>query len=218
MKSKEKVIVIFGGSFNPPTNSHLSLAEQIYCHFDEVEKVIFMPVSDAYPKKDLLQAKYRVKMLELVCKVNPHFEVSTLEVDAPVLLSSIDTLRKMKQVYENHDIWLVLGTDNLKVMTSWPCYQELLKDFRCLVLERNKDVLEHILEQNPLLQPYKERFIKMKESIHSDASATLLRQKLREGQSIRYMVPDEVYFYIVEKGLYTVVPTSHNKIGNNNRL
>lgn len=218
MKSIEKVLVIFGGSFNPPTNSHFSLAEQIYCSFDEVEKVIFMPVSDTYPKKDLLEAKYRVKMLELVCKLNPHFEVSTLEVDSPVLLSSIDTLRRMQKAYEDHEIWLVLGTDNLKVMTSWTCYKEILEGFRCLVLEREDDILEHIIEQDTLLKPYKDRFIKMKESIHSDESATLLRQKLREGKSIRYMLPDEAYFYIIEKGLYTVVPTSHNKIGNNNIL
>ena len=148
-----------------------------------------MPVSDAYPKKDLLEAKYRVKMLELVCKLNPHFEVSTLEVDSPVLLSSIDTLRRMQKAYEDHEIWLVLGTDNLKVMTSWTCYKEILEGFRCLVLEREDDILEHIIEQDTLLKPYKDRFIKMKESIHSDESATLLRQKLREGKSIRYMLP-----------------------------
>ncbi|MEG0712726.1 MAG: hypothetical protein RR448_10875, partial [Niameybacter sp.] len=63
-----------------------------------------------------------------------------------------------------------------------------------------------------------DRFIKVKESIHSDASATLLRNKLREGKSIRYMLPDEVYFYIKEKGLYTIIETAHNKIGKNDTL
>lgn len=218
MERMKKVIVIFGGSFNPPTNSHFSLAEQIYCSFDEVEEVIFMPVSDAYPKKDLLGAKYRVEMLKLVCKLNTHFKVSTIEVDAPVLLNSIETLRAMQNMYEDYEIWLTIGTDNLKVMTSWIGYKEILENFKCLVLEREDDILEHIIDQDTLLKPYKNRLIKMKESIHSDESATLLREKLRAGKSIRYMLPDEIYFYIVEKGLYTVVPTSHNKIGNNNRL
>lgn len=218
MEGIKKVIVIFGGSFNPPTNSHFSLAEQIYCSFNEVEEVIFMPVSDAYPKKDLLEARYRVEMLQLVCKRNPHFKVSTVEVDASVLLNSIETLGVMQNTYEDYEIWLTIGTDNLKVMTSWIGYKEILENFKCLVLEREDDILEHIIDQDALLKPYKKRFIKMKESIHSDESATLLRKKLREGKSIRYMLPDEVYFYIVEKGLYTVVPTSHNKIGNNNRL
>lgn len=214
----KKVIVVFGGSFNPPTNSHFSLAEQVYCTFDEVEYVIFMPVSDAYPKKDLLAAEYRVEMLKKVCKLNPHFKVSTIEVDAPAPLNSIETLRAMQNSYKDYEIWLTIGTDNLKLMTSWLGCKQILEEFKCLVLERDDDVLEKIIEQDHILKQYKNRFIKIKESIHSDTSATLLREKIRQGKSIRYMLPDEVYFYIRNKGLYTVIPTSNNKIGINDIL
>lgn len=214
----KKVIVVFGGSFNPPTNSHFSLAEQIYCTFDEVEQVVFMPVSDAYPKKDLLEVKYRVEMLKMVCELNPHFEVSTIEASASTPLNSIETLRAMQNKYKEYEIWLTIGTDNLKLMTSWLGYKQILEEFKCLVLERDDDVLEEIVEHDALLKQYKERFIKIKESIHSDTSATLLREKLRQGKSIRYMLPDEIYFYIRNKGLYTVVPTSNNIIGINDAL
>lgn len=214
----KKVIVVFGGSFNPPTNSHFSLAEQIHCTFDEVEQVIFMPVSDAYPKKDLLAAKYRVEMLQRVCELNPYFKVSTIEADRSRPLNSIETLRTMKNKYKDYDIWLIIGTDNLKLMTSWLGYKQILEEFKCLVLERDEDISEHIIEQDALLKAYKDRFIKIKESIHSDTSSTLLREKLRQGKSIRYMLPDEVYFYIRDKGLYTVIPTSNNMIWNNDIL
>lgn len=214
----KKVIVVFGGSFNPPTNSHFSLAEQVYCAFDEVEYVVFMPVSDAYPKKDLLAAEYRVEMLKKVCKLNPHFKVSTIEVDASAPLNSIETLRAMQNTYKDYEIWLTIGTDNLKLMTSWLGYKQILEEFRCLVLERDEDVLEKIIARDEVLKQYKDRFIKIRESIHSDTSATLLREKLRQGKSIRYMLPDEIYFYIKQKGLYTVIPTSNNKIGINDIL
>lgn len=209
----KQVIVAFGGSFNPPTNSHFSFAEQIYCSFKEVDCIMFVPVSDLYPKKDLLSAQYRVEMLDLVCKKNSHFNVSTIETDSPVLLNSIETLRELQEAYKDHEIWLTLGTDNLELLTSWPGYQEILDKFKCLVLERDEDDFNTIVMQNEILKMNKDRLIKVKDSIHSDSSATLLRNKLREGKSIRYMLPDEIYFYIKEKGLYTVVQTSHNKIG-----
>ncbi|MEG0501862.1 MAG: adenylyltransferase/cytidyltransferase family protein, partial [Cellulosilyticaceae bacterium] len=76
-----RVIVVFGGAFNPPTNSHFSLSEQICSEYEEIEKVIFVPVSDKYPKEDLLPAEHRVEMLRKVCEKNNKFSVSTIEVD-----------------------------------------------------------------------------------------------------------------------------------------
>lgn len=204
------VIVAFGGSFNPPTNSHFSLAEQIHCSFKEVDSVIFVPVSDLYPKKDLLSAKYRVEMLRLVCEKNPYFKVSTIETESLTVLNSIETLCCLQEQYKDHEIWLTLGTDNLKLMTSWPGYKEILEKFKCLVLERDEDCFNKIVLGDEVLKHYKDRLIKVKESIHSDGSATLLRNMIREGKSIRYMLPDEVYFYIKEKGLYTVISTLHD--------
>lgn len=203
----KQVVVLFGGSFNPPTYSHLSLAEQVCSVYKQVEKVLFMPVGDRYPKKDLLPAVHRVEMLRRVCEKNPYFEVSTIEVDAPCPLDSIETLRRVQNVYQEHDIWLTIGSDNLKLMATWPCYKEILQQFKCVVLERGHDRLSHIISNNSVLRPYQDRLISTHELIHSDCNATMIRQLLREGRSIRYLVPDEIYYYIKEKGLYTIVDT-----------
>lgn len=203
----KSVIVLFGGSFNPPTHSHFSLAEQVYCSFKQIEKIIFMPVADSYPKKDLLDAMYRVEMLEKVCEKNAHFEVSTFEVDAPSLMNSIDTLNALQKKYRSHEIWLTIGSDNLKLMPSWPCYLEILDKYKCLVLERDKDKIQKIISSHSVLSEHRERFVETHELVHSDCNATLIRKLLREGKSIRYLVPDEVYHYITEKGLYTIIDT-----------
>ena len=76
----DKVIVVFGGSFNPPLNSHFSLAEQIISEYKNVEKVIFVPVSEKYEKEGLLNNKYRYEMLKCVCDKNEKFEVSDIEL------------------------------------------------------------------------------------------------------------------------------------------
>lgn len=204
----KEVIVVFGGAFNPPTNAHFALAEQIHTTYKEVEKILFVPVADGYPKKDLLHSQHRVEMLKKVCAHNPYFDVSTIEVDATQVLDSIETLAALQSIYPHRELWFTMGTDNLKLMPTWPCYKKFIEHFKCVVLERHKDDFETILSSHPLLRNYKNRFIKLTENIRSDCSSTLLRHYIRQGKSIRYMVPDEVYFYIREKGLYTIVETS----------
>ena len=76
----DKIIVVFGGSFNPPLNSHFSLAEQIISEYENVEKLIFVPVNQKYQKKGLLDNKYRYEMLKSVCDKNDKFEVSDIEL------------------------------------------------------------------------------------------------------------------------------------------
>lgn len=76
----DSVIVVFVGSFNPPLNSHFSLAEQIISEYKNVEKVIFVPVSEKYEKAGLLNDKYRYEMLKCVCDKNEKFEVSDIEL------------------------------------------------------------------------------------------------------------------------------------------
>lgn len=200
----KQVVVVFGGSFNPPTYAHFSLAEQVYSLYKEVEQVLFVPVSDLYPKKNLLKAEHRVKMLELVCEKNPHFTVSRIEVDSERLLTTIETLRKLQKLYKDYDIWFTMGTDNLKLMPHWVCHQEILENFKCLILERDQDKMNHILNGHEIFKRYKEKFIRTEDLIHSDCSSTLIRRLLKENRSIRYLLPDEVYTYIKEKGLYTM--------------
>lgn len=202
-----RVIVVFGGAFNPPTNSHFSLAEQICSEYEEVEQVIFIPVSDAYPKDDLLYASYRVEMLQKVCDKNPKFTVSTIEADKQKVSSTLDTLEKIKNNYSACEIWFTMGTDNLKSITSWYGYKELISQYKLLVLERDHDVMNQIINQNKELKQYEKNFIKVKETVRSDCNSTLIREKLRRGKSIRYLVPDEVYEYVKIKGLYTIIET-----------
>ena len=69
MKEKSS-IVVFGGSFNPPLNSHFAIAEQVLNQYKEVEKVILVPVNQNYPKKGLEKNKYRYNMLKMITDKN----------------------------------------------------------------------------------------------------------------------------------------------------
>jgi len=112
-------IVIFGGSFNPPLNSHFSLAEQIVNEYENVEKVIFVPVNNLYEKADLLTNEHRYNMLNLVCSKNPFFEVSRVELDSSRPLYTIETLTLLQEEYPDKKIVFTMGSDNLKQLSTW---------------------------------------------------------------------------------------------------
>lgn len=145
-------------------------------------------------------------MLRRVCEKNNKFSVSTIEVDTEELLGTIETLKRIQKSHPEHEIWFTMGTDNLKNMALWKGYKKLVTHFKALMLERDDDdVMEHIINQNHELKAYKDSFIKVKETVRSNCNSTLIRDKIRRGKSIRYLVPDEVYEYISLKGMYTIV-------------
>ncbi len=198
----KKVLAIFGGSFNPPLNSHFSLAQQIVNEYENIEKVIFVPVNSKYQKAGLLENKHRYNMLKLVCDKNKDFIVSDIELKQEKQLHTIETLELLQNQYPNNIICFTIGTDNLKEISKWGSAEKLVTDFKILVLERDEDSMDDIINQDDFLLKHKDSFIKLKENIRSNISSTFVREKIKRGKSIRYLTPDEVYYYIKENNLY----------------
>ena len=198
----DKIIVVFGGSFNPPLNSHFSLAEQIISEYENVEKLIFVPVNQKYQKKGLLDNKYRYEMLKSVCDKNDKFEVSDIELKKKRQPYTIETLEEIQKQYPEKTIWFTTGSDNLKELKTWEKAEDLVKKFKILVLERDEDCLEDIIKQDKFLSNNEKTFIKVKNSVRSFLSSSFVRNKIKEGKSIRYFTPDEVYEYINRNKLF----------------
>ena len=205
MENKDKnKIVVFGGSFNPPLNSHFSLAESIVNEYESVKKVVFVPVSSKYEKQGLLDDEHRYNMLKIVCDKNEDFEVSRIEIENERQLYTIETMELLKEEYSDYELLFTIGTDNLKSLHTWTRVDELLTKFKILVLERDEDRIDEIILKSDFLTKYKDSLIKVKDSIRSNLSSTFVRNKLKEGKSIRYLAPDEVYFYIEEYKLFKI--------------
>ncbi len=200
----QKIIAIFGGSFNPPLNSHFSLAEQMLTEYKNIEKVIFVPVSTKYNKKGLLSNEHRYNMLKIVCDENENFEVSDIEQKQEKQLDTFDTLKLLKNEYPDHTLCFTMGTDNLKCISEWGLAEELVNSFKFLVIERDEDSMDDIINADQFLLDHKDAFMKVKENIRSNISSTFVREKIKRGKSIRYLTPDKVYFYIKENNLYNI--------------
>lgn len=201
MNNKNK-IAIYGGSFNPPLNSHFSLAEQIVNEYEDIEKVVFVPVSTKYEKKGLINDKDRYNMLKIVCEKNNLFDVSDVEIKSDRQYTTNETLRILQKEYKEKELLFVIGTDNLKIMEYWLGVEDLIENFKIIVIERDNDDMYEIINKSEFLKRNEKSFIKLEENIKSSMSSTYVRKKIISGKNIRYLTPDEVYFYIKEHNLY----------------
>ena len=164
-------IIVFGGAFNPPLNSHFSLSEQLINEFDNIEKIIFVPVNAKYQKSEtVIENEHRFNMLKLICDKNEHFEVSDIELKSDRPLYTIETLNFMQEKYPNSEILFLTGTDNLREFHTWHNPEEIMAKFKVLILERDNDCMDNIIVSNAFLSENKERFIKVNESIRTNLS------------------------------------------------
>ena len=198
----KKVILMYGGSFNPPLISHFSFAEKVLEKFAEVDKIIFMPVSSKYNKQGLIDDEHRYNMLCLGVEGKENLEVSRIELNHERQLYTIETLEILEKKYPEHNIWFMVGTDNLKTFDEWQRPEELMKKYKILVIEREPDNVEELVKQEELLSKYKESFITINGEIKSNLSSTKIREKIKNGEDITGLLPKVVQEYIEENKLY----------------
>jgi len=196
------IIAVFGGSFNPPLNSHFSLAEQVVEEIKEIEKIVFVPVSTKYSKPGLVEDKHRFNMLKIICNKNPKFEVSDIEIESEKQPYTIETLEEVQEQNLGKNIYFIVGTDNLKELCTWYKAEELLEKYKVLVLRRDEDNIEELISNCPLLSKYKENIIELKNIVTIDLSSSIVREKIKHGESIKYLAPNEVIEYIEKNRLY----------------
>jgi len=196
------IIAVFGGSFNPPLNSHFSLAEQVIEEIKEIEKIVLVPVSTRYSKQGLVEDKHRFNMLKIICDKNPKFEVSDIEIKSEKQPYTIQTLENIQKQNLGKDIYFIIGTDNLKELCTWYRADELLEKYKVLVLRRNKDNIKEIISNCSLLTKYKDSIIELKNIVTIDLSSSIVRKKIKNGESIKYLAPDEVIEYMDKNKLY----------------
>lgn len=201
MSVKNK-IVIYGGSFNPPINSHFSIAEQVLNQFEDVEKIIFVPVSCKYEKSDLAPDDDRYNMLKIATDKNVEFCVSDIDLHRERSLTTIEVTQEIKKQYPGKDVWILLGSDNLKTFSMWNNAEELISENTILVMERGEDSLEKVIENDELLAKYRNHILKISDEIRSNYSSTYIRQQIKNDKRINYLMPTDIYQYIKRKGLY----------------
>jgi nicotinate-nucleotide adenylyltransferase len=186
-------IGILGGTFNPIHIGHLILGEEAYFKL-KLDKLIFVPTYMPPHKtaETVIEAKHRLKMVTYAIEGNSAFEVSTIEVDAKKKSYSIDTLKGFKDKYgQDAQLFFITGSDSLKDLFSWKNVNDIFKISKFIVASRPGYPLKEVPKevQTVVITPI-------------EVSSEDIRRRLKDGRSIRYLVPEKVRKYIIEHGLY----------------
>ncbi len=198
------IIAIYGGSFNPPTIAHENIARDILC-LSDINKLIYLPVGDAYKKKNLIESNYRYEMLKIITNKlvlqDFNVEISTLEMDTDRRLYTIESLRILKEKYKK-DLAFVMGTDNIKEFNSWSNPKSLLEEFYFIVIEREEDDVSKLIKENPLLSKYQDKFLILKNTSYKSVSSTYIRENIENTELVQSYINIEVLSYIKKNNLY----------------
>jgi len=194
-------IGVLGGTFDPIHMGHLIVAEEarIKLGFSEV---LFVPAGQPWLKLDrtITPAVHRVEMVRRAIADNPHFKLSTLEVERPGPSYTVDTLAMLrKQLGREASFFFILGRDALAELPLWKEAEKLVQLCRLVVAPRlgSKD-LKHLEKIIPGLL---DKVIQLDMPVIGISSSGI-RQRLAQGLPIRYLVPSEVEKYITKQKLY----------------
>ncbi len=207
-------IGILGGTFNPPHLAHLRLAEEVAASYG-LTRVIFIPCHIP-PHKisvDIAPALDRLHMTSIACQNNPLFEVSDMEITASgpsYTVNTLETFSKEKDI----QTFFILGTDSLKEISAWKDYRRLFLLANFIVVTRPGLDFRTAWSEVPAALK-KEFHSEGNDFVHESSthlipsniqglniSATWIRDLLREGKSVRYLVTESVRSYIIERKLY----------------
>jgi len=186
---------LYFGSFNPIHHGHLLIASWILQH-TSLQQVWFVvsPQNPLKPASSLLNEYHRLYLVHLAVEGENNLKALDIEFKLPKPSYTVDTLTYLQEKYPAHEFSIILGSDSFQNLPRWKNAEWLLKNYPVYVYRRPehellptypgaKDV--HILKA-PLLP----------------ISSTEIRKKIKEGKSIRYLVPEAVRAEIERNGYY----------------
>ena len=186
---------LFFGSFNPIHIGHLIIASYMADHagLDEVWFVI-SPQNPLKNKKNLLDEYQRYEMVKLAIEGDSRFVATDIEFSMPRPSYTIDTLAELEQRYPGKKWAIIMGSDSLQSLPKWKSYEELVSNYPIYAYPRPGA----ILSEDTI--PYNVRVFN--DVPVMEISATFIREALRDRKTARYLLPQKVYDYIQEYGLY----------------
>ncbi len=188
---KKRQVGILGGTFNPVHLAHLVMAEQVGQNLG-LDRVFLMPSYEPphIDEKKTIPAAHRLNMLELAIEDNPFLAIETVELSRGGKSYTYDTMKALTQNNPDTDYYFIIGGDMVEYLPKWYKIDELVHLVHFVGIKRAGYGVE---------TPYPVIWVDVPEI---DISSTKIRQKVRQGCSIRYLVPDKVVDYIQKEGLY----------------
>ncbi|WP_024831570.1 nicotinate-nucleotide adenylyltransferase [Ruminiclostridium josui] len=199
-----KKIGICGGTFDPVHVGHLAVAEMVRCEF-ALDKVLFIP-SGKPPHKDIASVTdpiHRLNMVQCAISTNPNFEAVSIEIERPGYTYTVDTLKQLHELYpKGTEFYYIIGADVVMDLLKWKSPEEVFKLTSFIALMRPGFHDEEFKTRlNYLKSEYGVNIIGYEAPL-IEISSTFIRDRVRNGKSVKYFITESVERYIKENNLY----------------
>ncbi len=196
---------IFGGTFDPIHNGHLFVAESARI-LEGLDRVLFVPTNNQhYRSKAEVTADHRCAMILGAIATNPRFKLDDTDLRPDSSGYTADLLPHLRARYPDAQFTFIIGADSL-ANSTWQRFDQVLENLERFVIAPRPgvrpDALQRILDAVPKHLRERIATLNMPEI---PESATLIRTLLSQGRSVRYLVPEPVWQYIVAQKLYGTV-------------
>jgi len=193
---------LFGGTFDPVHNAHLFVAESARVELG-LDRMIFLPARTAhYRAAPVASVEERLAMLRAAIAPNPYFAIDETDLAENASGYSADLVPQLRAKYADAELTFVVGGDSL-VDSPWLRFSVVLANLDGFAIapraEREPERVDRLMAS---LTPDERRKLRVLDLPALNGSATLVRAQLARGASIRYLVPDAVWRYVAERGLY----------------
>lgn len=199
----ESKVGVLGGTFDPIHLGHLIIAEEVRQKLG-LGEVLFVPAGQPWTKgeRSISAAEHRLEIVILATASNPHFNVSTIELERPGPTYSVDTITELKAgLGSGAELYFIVGFDALAELPLWKESGRLVK--RCKIVGVGRPGHSGLdLRSLESAVPGASGSVVIVDVPQVDISGTEIRRRVSQGLSIRYLVPEAVEKYIAEQGLY----------------
>jgi nicotinate-nucleotide adenylyltransferase len=190
---------VLGGTFDPVHVGHLVLAEQAREQL-ALDEVLFVPAGEPWRKsgRAIAPAEHRLAMLKLAVERNDGFGISDIELRRSGPTYTADTLEALAGERLDDEFYFIIGADALADLPNWHEPERIVAHAVLAVTPRDAQEASAAALDIPGITPRIELFSMPR----IDLSSTDIRARVAAGKSIRYLVPDGVWHYVRESGLY----------------
>ena len=184
---------LMGGTFDPIHNGHLRVAEEMREALD-LDAVLFIPTGAPVFKRDQNVTDPEVRFANVRAAVagNPHFDVSRIEIDREGDTFTVDTLRQLREHYpENVEFYFIVGSDTAATVGKWKGREEIaqLAHLAVAVGRPGSADADALREAVMAAGPFQLHLVRVSVL---EISSTDIRERLAQGKSIRYFVPESI--------------------------
>ncbi|MDE6313391.1 MAG: nicotinate-nucleotide adenylyltransferase [Lachnospiraceae bacterium] len=200
---KAKKVGILGGTFRPIHIGHLLMAETARDSFG-LDSVLLMPNGNP-PHKSIENSedsRHRMNMVVLATKNSNEVYPSSFELQREGVIYTYHTLELLKKENPQNTYYFILGADSLQDMKNWKCVDKICRYAIILVATRGELDEEQVAQESAFLKEHYQAEIHMLDMPNISISSTDIRERIRSGRSIKYLVPSVVEAYLRSNHLY----------------